>query len=483
VSRRSFASAALAGALPFVVYALSSSQQPGFWDLGEMAAVPYLFGIAHPTGFPLFVMLGWIFTHLIPIGSIAWKTTLLAAAGAAAAAFALWFALDALGVGGLFATGSAWWFAFGDVVWQRATRTDVHALELGFEALALAFAIRFYRKGSARVAIAAAFCTGCALATHPNALWVVPGVAILLCARRSMPYAYAALALVLPVLAYLYIPLRSNYLATNSVDPTLALGLPPGQPFWNYGDPHTLGGFWWLITGAQYPTHGVFAAMLNPLQYVRGVQLFVSFATQDHAGFALVLVVAGFVVLVVRSPVVAAGLAASFLAWCGFVYSYQTMENDPPRYMLAALWIATLCAANLWFPLGRTRALRHVLTVIALVAGLACLWSDRGRFLEAHDTQAGPYIARVIRETRPHDVIVAQWNYVTPLGYAKYATRTLSDRVPVNADPFANCAMIAQLARRFPTDIVLEHPVAICGVRLRALDRGFPTIYRVTPVR
>ena len=47
-------------------------------------------------------------------------------------------------------------------------------------------------------------------------------------------------------------------------DPTLALGVPPGQPFWNYGDPHMIGGFWWLVTGAQYPTHDVFVSMLDP---------------------------------------------------------------------------------------------------------------------------------------------------------------------------------------------------------------------------
>lgn len=451
--------------------------------MGEMATVPYLLGIAHPTGFPLFVVLGWLYTHVVPFGTVAWRTTLLAATGGAAAAFALWFTLDALGVGSLFATGVAWWFAFGDVVWQRATRTDVHALELGFEALALAFAIRFNRKGDGRFAIAAAFCTGCALATHPNALWLLPGVTILLCARRDMPYAYAVVALMLPLLTYFYIPLRSSYLVTHRIDPTLAIGVPPGQPFWNYGDPHTLGGFWWLITGAQYPTHGVFASMLNPVRYVLGVQLFASFASHDHAAVVLALAAVGFIVLYVRAPIIAAGLALSFLAWCGFVYAYQTMENDPARYMLTALWIATLCAANLWFLFERSRVLRSVLTVVALVAGLSCLWSDRGRFLEARDPAAAPYITRVISETGSHDVIVAQWNYVTPLGYAKYVTDTLGERVPVNADPRADGALIANLARSYPTDIVLEYPVAIPCVRLRPLDRDFPAIYRVTPKR
>jgi hypothetical protein len=118
-----------------------------------------------------------------------------------------------------------------------------------------------------------------------------------------------------------------------------------------------------------------------------------------------------------------------------------------------------------------------------LFLGASQLWFDQPRFLEAHDPLASPYIARVARESGPHDVIVAQWTYATPLGYAKYVTKTLGDRIPVNAGPPDNDALIAQLARRYPTDIVLEHPVAIPGVRLQPLGRGFPTLYRVTPSR
>ncbi|HAX61700.1 MAG TPA: hypothetical protein DCX95_03955, partial [Elusimicrobia bacterium] len=37
-------------------------------DAGEMASVCYTFGIAHPPGYPLYVLLGKIFTLLIPFG-------------------------------------------------------------------------------------------------------------------------------------------------------------------------------------------------------------------------------------------------------------------------------------------------------------------------------------------------------------------------------------------------------------------------------
>jgi hypothetical protein len=479
VNRRRLISALLAAGLPLIVYALSASPNPGFWDMGEMATVSYIFGIAHPTGFPLFVILGWFFTHLIPFGTVAWRATLVASAGCAAAAFAVWLALDALEIAPEFALGAAWWFAFGDVVWQRANRTDVHGLEVGFEALALAFAIRFNRAGGSAWAVAAAFATGCALATHPNALWLLPGIAILLLSRRGVPYLRVLIAGVLPLLAYLYIPLRSMYLDAHRIDPTLAIGVPPGQPFWNYGDPHTLGGFWWLISGAQWHTHGVFLAMLDPRQYVRGIGFIIGYAQSDHAAFALVLALIGFVALLVRALPVGLALAVSFLVWGAFVAGYQTMENDPARYLLAVYWMLTVFAACIWFIFARLRVLRWALTAASLFLGASLLWFDQPRFLEAYDPLAAPYIARVIGETGPHDVIVAQWTYVTPLAYAKYVTHTLGDRIVVNGGPPEGDALIAQLAQAYPTDIILEHPVAIPGVRLSPLDHAFPTVYRV----
>ena len=37
-------------------------------DGGEFQFVPWLPGIAHPTGYPLYILLGWLWTHLLPFG-------------------------------------------------------------------------------------------------------------------------------------------------------------------------------------------------------------------------------------------------------------------------------------------------------------------------------------------------------------------------------------------------------------------------------
>ncbi|HLG27083.1 MAG TPA: DUF2723 domain-containing protein, partial [Paenisporosarcina sp.] len=53
--------------IPFLFYYLTLCPTVNFIDSGELATVASTLGIAHPTGYPLFTLLGWIFVHL-PIG-------------------------------------------------------------------------------------------------------------------------------------------------------------------------------------------------------------------------------------------------------------------------------------------------------------------------------------------------------------------------------------------------------------------------------
>lgn len=56
------------GIIAFAVYIMTLAPTIWFIDSGELAAVATTLGIAHPTGYPLFTIIGHIFT-LLPIGS------------------------------------------------------------------------------------------------------------------------------------------------------------------------------------------------------------------------------------------------------------------------------------------------------------------------------------------------------------------------------------------------------------------------------
>ncbi len=51
----------------FTIYILTLCPTVDFIDSGELATVASTLGIAHPTGYPLFTLIGWVFAHL-PLG-------------------------------------------------------------------------------------------------------------------------------------------------------------------------------------------------------------------------------------------------------------------------------------------------------------------------------------------------------------------------------------------------------------------------------
>ena len=52
----------------------------GFWDTAEFQTVPPILGTAHPTGYPTYVLLGWLASVVLtPFGEAAFRMNLLSA--------------------------------------------------------------------------------------------------------------------------------------------------------------------------------------------------------------------------------------------------------------------------------------------------------------------------------------------------------------------------------------------------------------------
>ena len=63
--------AALLGGAALALYASTLAPTVLAGDGGEFQFVPYLLGVAHPTGYPLYTLLGWLWSHLLPFGDVA----------------------------------------------------------------------------------------------------------------------------------------------------------------------------------------------------------------------------------------------------------------------------------------------------------------------------------------------------------------------------------------------------------------------------
>ena len=219
-----------------------------YWgDCGELALVAATLGIPHPTGYPLYCLLGHAWTRLLPFGSVVWRLNVLSAVFASLAVACLYGAARAcrlprplaLTVGGL--------LAFSSTFWQQALITETYTLAALFTCLLLFLAARWnaggHRPSDLRL-LALAY--GFTLTSHQTNTLFLPGflLFILWSAPRLRRLAEAsvqrewlgALGIgVLPLLTYLYLPLRAR-----------------AHPAYNWGDPETPFAFYYQVTGRMF---------------------------------------------------------------------------------------------------------------------------------------------------------------------------------------------------------------------------------------
>ena len=125
----------------------SASHEPGSWDTAELQGVPFILGIAHPTGFPLFVLVGYVWSHLFAVDSVAFRMNVMTALTMAGATFAAYAVAVELGAHRLVALFAALWYAFVQDVWAHANRAEAQVLAVMCGAFAIYAFIRWMKVG------------------------------------------------------------------------------------------------------------------------------------------------------------------------------------------------------------------------------------------------------------------------------------------------------------------------------------------------
>jgi len=221
-------------------------------DSGELVSACHVLGIAHPTGYPLWVMLGRLFDFL-PVGhTSAYRVALLSAVCAAAAAGVLTLLalrLTRQVIPALFA-GLAFglWFP----TWSQAVRAEVYGLTALLFAFVLIGALRWSRDQTWPSVYYLSLASGFVAMHHRTAfLAVLPPLVTAVALtrpRRVVSYLAAGLLFLAPFACYLYLPLRAaahppvNWSNPSTLDRFLAHVL--GKQYTHFAFSHTLGQMW-----------------------------------------------------------------------------------------------------------------------------------------------------------------------------------------------------------------------------------------------
>ncbi|HVA32867.1 MAG TPA: DUF2723 domain-containing protein [Candidatus Baltobacteraceae bacterium] len=481
--------AAAAFIVPAAVYVASASHEPGSWDTAELQGVPYILGIAHPTGFPLYVLVGYVWSHLFAVDSIAFRMNVMTAVTMAAATLAAYAVAVELGAHRLVALFAALWYAFTQDVWAHANRAEAQVLAVTCGSFAIYAYIR-WMKGGRDAWFAAAFALlGLGMAAHPNLLWLFPGLlvgALIAKSRPSLRLVAGSLVLTALGLAlYLYLPLRSAYVVAHGLDPTLPLGT-NGGIFWNYNNPSTPAGLLMDLSGDQSGAPSYFLSSFNPVHLQAALWAFITGIGEQFGAFVLVLVAVGAYNAWKRDWRTTLFLCVACTAALLFSVTYSN-ESDVGRYRLLALWLAVpllgFVVPRDWT--GWKPALAQIALVLFLASGTGMALASGHSFFEHAPGEGGRWVIDAVRPDVPRgSVILVDWLDATSLAYGAYVDGSLPDRIIVSGWNPAEVPRYRQWARSRPVYILAnpkDTPVVPPGTRVAAAIDDYHELLQVTP--
>jgi tetratricopeptide (TPR) repeat protein len=382
-------------------------------DSGDFITASYTLGVAHPSGYPLYSILGKIFS-MIPYGSVAWRYNLMSAVFAASASAIVSATVIKLSKNPKAAAGAGLLYATSVSVWDQATVAEVY----GFHGLLLAssifFGICWRDKKKTNYLILCAFTLGLSMTNHISTILYLPAFAYLIwtglekkvkCVGLEKIAAYISL----PLILYLYIPWRAAH-----------------STVYNWGKPDTLKKFIDHLSARAHRTDMVMTLTKEEL-FERFFGITYELITQTYGGFAFI------VFGIYRNGI----KHWAFLKFSGLFialdYIYTLFLNDV-SLKITVFGIPSIVVMSIWCGLGISEFIQwmgksknkiiiaHLVVGSVIIATTAGNWhlSDRSQNLIAHN-----FGMNMLKTVNVGAVIFAQGdNIVFPLYYLVHVEKT-----------------------------------------------------------
>jgi hypothetical protein len=462
----------------FALYYCTLAPTVTLVDSGELILAARTLGVAHPPGFPLYVLLGHA-ASLIPFGNIAVRLHLASALFAALASATMTLlvieamlivqmqrtkgmtrtpvakgnkqqtandskpsATEAKTDSATLSTSviapavvAGLLFAFSRTLWAYATIAEVYTLNalliitifwlmLGWRREAIEHRAT-QRDVRYRKLYTAALAFGLALGVHHVTVGLMlPALAVLALSTAGVRFLwsrqllYAALFSLVGLSIYLYLPLAASH-----------------SPLMNWGDPRTWERFWWHVTGRQYQVYFDFS--------LSRIGEFARLASREFGvawmPLALALAVAGFVSLLRRDRVILAFLLLVIFFDVAYCLGYDIAEDKDAYYLPAFIGLTIAAGFGAWWFIiswqAKSRnalASRHA-ALLLLIIPLVALFgnfdvNNRSHFFIAHD-----YVDNILKSVEPHGMLLTtDWQVYAPSLYVTEVEGQRRDAVVIN---------------------------------------------------
>jgi len=443
-----------------VVYGWTLAPTVTLTDSGELIVAAYGLGVAHPPGFPLWVMLAHL-ESLVPVGNVAVRINFSSALFAALACAMLTLVviellvtascfaaprrrnkaarqatnIESSNAGGLLifapAVGAGLLMAFSRTLWAYATITEVYALNALLVLLVFFLVVRWRRRiietrtnSSAADAThdtwiyAAAFVFGLATGVHHvTVALTLPAIAVVVYSTEGLKFftsrrlLYAGLVSIgALLLVYSYLP----WAASRS-------------PAMNWGNPRSLQEIWWHITGRQYRVFFSFSSAAMGAQFVEFCRMALREFGFPWLPVTLFLALAGLASAYKRDRTAFWFLLLIALADLAYSLSYEIAEDKDAYYLpafisiaiaagLGVRWLIQFAASRpspIWTP--------YVAAATAIVLTVATAFAANWPFNNhRHYFIADDYVENLFSTIAPNGLLLTQdWQVASPMLYVQ----------------------------------------------------------------
>ncbi len=446
----------------FVVYVNTLAPSVNFIDSGELATVAATLGIAHPTGYPLFTLVGWLFSHL-PIGaSVVYKLNLMSAVLCSVGIFFFFRFLvlvledlaerelknisqpkleyEKFKLVYLPALSASLILAFSQTFWSQAVSIEVYSLHIFFLSTILYFFYKASRNSfnAAKEWFVFSLLVGMSFTNHMTTILLAPALLYMFFSINGFTkFSWRLiLFLVVPFIVglsfYFYLPIRAS-----------------SSPLLNWGNPVDLEKLFWHISGKQYRVW-IFSSTESA---VKQFNYFVGNLSNEFNFFFLLLALLGLWSLFKKQRKFFIFTILLFVGCVGYSINYDIHDIDSYfllAYFTIALWIA-IGLNTLLIKVTEKSFFRYVAIFVLLLAFIP-LFMNYKTCDESKNYLVEDYTKNMFNSIVPNGIIISyQWDYfISASYYYQFVEKYRSDVVIIDKELLRRSWYFKQLQNMYP---------------------------------
>ena len=440
-------------------------------DSAEFATAVPTGGLIRATGYPLYLMLGWVWCKVVAIGDFAYRVNLFSVFWSLMTLALLYRVLGRFVSNHLTRALATWLLALTPAYWHLSLIAEVYTMHTALMVLLALTLFYWSSKPSPKRLALVGLATGIAGSHHGAAILLVPGslLFILLQQPRTLlsfkSILYGVVGTAIGLLPYVYLPIRASYEPAFNY-----LGWYDASGDFIQHELHTAKGMYWVVSGKVF--RGLMFEYPDSVSYWSEIKGFVREFAKNLPLAATGVGFLGGVVLARKRLSYFVLVTAWLIANLIFFVSYAAVDKETmylPVYLLCCVyfaiglqWIAENLSAGLEKLSWYSRVRNHVKVLAIVVAALFAVAVVKADFQERDLSERYDIRAQAenqLRAVRSNAIVLSDWYNVPQLEYLQIAEGWRSDVLLINTflinyENFQNLCMNLSKSRPIYTKIL-----------------------------